>query len=307
MDWITRGYRRAMLALTGRTAVKRLSLRYGRKLAGRFVAAETSEGALDVVEKLKAKGIEATLDRLGEEVGSLEEARSSRDEYLRLLRAIADRRLGAHVSVKPTQMGLALDSEACYANLRGIAAAAREAGAFMRVDMEGSAYTQPTLDLVRRLHAEGWTNTGAVVQVCLRRTARDAEELARENVPLRIVKGAYKEPAAIAFRKSGEIVERFRETVRSCLEAGARVAVASHDDRIIEWVKSYAAASGIGRDAFEFQMLYGLRASEQERLAREGYRVRCYVPYGTEWYPYYTRRLAEKPSHLWLVVRNFWR
>jgi proline dehydrogenase len=307
MDLWIRAYRRAMLGLTGSAVVKRLSLRYGRTLAARFVAGRTYEEALAVVAKLSAKGIAATLDHLGESVGSLEEAAASRDEYLRLLRAIGERRLEAHVSVKPTQMGLGIDPEACCANMRAIAAAARDAGTFMRVDMEGSAYTEATLALVRRLHAEGWDQTGAVLQACLRRTATDARKLLEDKIRMRIVKGAYREPEAISFCKSGEIAESFREVVRSLLDAGFETAIATHDDRLIRWVKAYADSRGIGREAFEFQMLYGLRANEQERLAREGYRVRCYVPYGTEWYPYYTRRLAERPSHLGLVIRNGFR
>ncbi|MBB6735622.1 proline dehydrogenase family protein [Cohnella zeiphila] len=307
MDLWIRGYRRAMLGLAARDTVKRLSLRYGSRLAGRFVAAPTREGALDAVLKLKAKGIAATMDYLGESVGNWEEAAGSRDEILRLLQAISDRGLDAHVSVKPTQLGLGLDPEACCDNLRMIAAAAREAGTFLRIDMESSAYTQATLDLVRRLRAEGLDQVGAVVQACLRRSAGDADKLMEEKIRMRIVKGAYREPEDIAYQKNGEIIDSYRTIVGKLLDAGFETAVATHDDRLIRWVRTYAESHGIGRDSFEFQMLYGLRTAEQEKLAREGYRVRCYVPYGTEWYPYYTRRLAERPSHLWLVVRNFWK
>ncbi|MFC3802498.1 proline dehydrogenase family protein [Cohnella sp. GCM10012308] len=300
-------YRKAMTALAGNRTVKRLTLRFGRKLAGRFVASDHLQGALREVAALNRLGIMATLDALGEGIGSLVEARAYRDEYLKLLDAIADSGVRANVSLKPTQMGLSLDAGACCRNIREIVVRAREYGNFVRVDMENSPYTQATIDMTVRLHREGLSNVGTVLQAYLKRSEGDARDLMDAGVPLRLVKGAYREPAAIAFQETAEIRARFRSIVQLHLDRGVYTAVASHDNAIISWVKAYADENGISRDKFEFQMLYGLRMSEQARLAKEGYRVRCYVPYGTMWYPYYTRRLAEKPGNLWLVVKNMLR
>ncbi|MDI4647182.1 proline dehydrogenase family protein [Cohnella hashimotonis] len=300
-------YRKTMTAVTGNRAVKRLTLRFGRRLAGRFVASDHLQGALREVAALNRQGIMATLDALGEGIGSTDEALAYRDEYLKLLDAIADSGVRANVSLKPTQMGLALDADACFRNIRDIVARAREYGNFVRIDMENSPYTQATIDMTVRLHREGLTNVGTVLQAYLKRTEGDARDLMGAGVSLRLVKGAYREPAAIAFQHKSEIVASFKRIVQLHLDRGIYTAVASHDDAIISWVKDYTLHHGIPKERFEFQMLYGLRMSEQARLAREGYRVRCYVPYGTMWYPYYTRRLAEKPGNLWLVVRHMLR
>lgn len=297
-------YRKTLLTVAGNPLVRRLSVKYGKKLARRFIAGDTLQSALAEVEALNRKGIMATLDHLGEGIKHLGEAGGYRDEYIRLIEAIAASRVDSNVSLKPTQMGLALNRTACYANIRAVVAKAREKDNFVRLDMEDSPYTQATLDIVRKLHAEGLTNSGTVIQAYLRRSERDASELLREGIRLRLVKGAYKEPARIAYRKTSDIAEQLRKLIRLSLDSGVYTAVATHDDRMIRWTKAYAEQRGISRNAFEFQMLYGLRMGEQERLAREGYRVRCYVPYGSMWYPYYTRRLAEKPGNLWLVVRN---
>jgi proline dehydrogenase len=173
--------------------------------------------------------------------------------------------------------------------------------------MEDSPFTQATLDIVRRLHSEGLHNTGTVLQAYLHRTEEDTRDMIREGIRLRLVKGAYKEPGSVAYQNASEVIHQFKTMIRNHLDQGVYTAVASHDDHIINWTKQYAKDRGISPDAFEFQMLYGLRMSEQERLAKEGYRIRCYVPYGTMWYPYYTRRLAEKPANLWMVVKNMFR
>lgn len=300
-------YRSAVLRLAGSRAVAGFAAKRGRKLADRFIAGESREEALGVAEALNRKGIRVTLDHLGESVQKLEEADAYRDEYVQLIRGIADRSLSAYVSLKPTQMGLALDADAAYRNIRAVVAAAAETGCFVRLDMENSPYTQATFDLVRQLHADGLTNVGTVLQAYLYRSAKDADRLARENIRLRLVKGAYDEPGTIAYRKQEDIIANLRRIAGSLLLRGQYVAIGSHDDRILNWVRSFASSQGIGRDAYEFQMLYGLRMAEQERLAREGYRVRCYVPYGSMWYPYFTRRLAEKPANLWMVVKNGWK
>lgn len=296
-----------LLSVAGRRSVERLAVKYGKKPASRFVAGERREEALAAVAALNEKGIMATLDHLGEGVRRLEEAAGYRDEYVRLVRDIADSGVDANVSLKPTQMGLALDAEACYGHIRTVVAAAKKSGGFVRVDMENSPYTQATIDIVRRLHAEGLTNVGTVLQAYLFRTAKDASDLTNENIRLRLVKGAYQEPSFIAYRRPADVADNLRQIAGTLMIQGAYVAVGSHDDRIIDWVRSFADANGIAPSAFEFQMLYGLRMGHQEKLASEGYRVRCYVPYGVMWYPYFTRRLAEKPSNLWMVVKNAFR
>jgi len=300
-------YRKTMLAIAGNPTVKKLSLKYGRRLAGRFVASDHLQGALQEVASLNRLGISATIDALGEGIRHLDEARTYRDEYLKLLDAIADTGVNANVSLKPTQMGLALDADACYHHIQAIVSRAQERGNFVRIDMEDSSCTQATIDMTIRLHREGLTNVGTVLQAYLHRTEGDATDLLDRQIRLRLVKGAYREPANIAFQRKEEIIANFRKIIRLHLDRGAYTAIASHDEAIVGWVKQYAREHGIPKDQFEFQMLYGLRMKDQARLAKEGYRVRCYVPYGTMWYPYYTRRLAEKPANLWLVVRHLLR
>ncbi|CAI6078582.1 proline dehydrogenase family protein [Cohnella sp. JJ-181] len=300
-------YRKTMLAIAGSPAVKKLSLKYGRRLAGRFIASDHLQGALREVASLNRMGVMATLDALGESIRHPEEAKTYRDEYLKLLDAIADSGVRANVSLKPTQMGLALDAEACYHHIREIVVRAGKYGNFVRIDMEDSSYTQATIHIAVRLHREGLKNAGTVLQAYLRRSEGDARDLIEKGVPLRLVKGAYREPADIAFQRKEETLASFKKLVRMHLDLGVYTAVASHDDAVVGWVKEYAREHGIPKDRFEFQMLYGLRTAYQARLAKEGYRVRCYVPYGTMWYPYYTRRLAEKPANLWLVVKHLLR
>ncbi|TNJ63698.1 proline dehydrogenase [Paenibacillus hemerocallicola] len=297
-------YRKTLLTVAGNKIVRTLSIKYGKRLASRFISSDTLQGALAEVEALNRKGIMATLDHLGEGIKHLGEAKGYRDEYIRLIEAIARSKVHSNVSLKPTQMGLALNRRACYDNIRAVAAKAQENGNFVRLDMEDSPYTQATIDIVRRLHAEGMTNTGTVIQAYLYRSGQDVAELIRGRVRLRLVKGAYKEPVSIAYRKTSDVSDNFKKLIAMTLDSGLYTAIGSHDDRIIAYTKAYAEERNIPKKAFEFQMLYGLRMNEQERLAREGYRVRCYVPYGSMWYPYYTRRLAEKPANLWLVLKN---
>ncbi|QAY68497.1 proline dehydrogenase [Paenibacillus protaetiae] len=297
-------YRKALLTISGNAIVEKLSKKYGKRLAGKFIAGDTLEQALDETAALNEKGILVTLDHLGEGISHLDEAAGYREEYIRMLDGIARRGVQSHVSLKPTQMGMALDTEACYRNVRAVAAKAKESKNFVRLDMENTPYTQATIDLVLRLHQDGLTNAGTVLQAYLHRSVKDAEEMIRKRVKLRLVKGAYKETTEHAIQSKAGVIDNFKTMIRMHLDKGYYTAIASHDDAIIEWVKQYAADNRIPKDAFEFQMLYGLRMSDQERLAQEGYRIRCYVPYGTMWYPYYTRRLAEKPANLMLVLRH---
>lgn len=277
------------------------------KLAAKFIAGSSLEEALDEIERLNGNGIMVTLDHLGEGIKQISEAASYREEYVRLINGIARRKVNSNVSLKPTQMGLALDPEACYSNIRDIVAEAKQHNNFVRIDMEDSPYTQATIDIVLRLHGEGLTNVGTVIQAYLLRSREDVKQLIKAGVSLRLVKGAYKEPASVAYQQMSEVIDNFKTLIQMHLDQGVYTAIASHDDRIINWVKEYAHKSGIKASAFEFQMLYGLRMNDQAQLAREGYRIRCYMPYGSMWYPYYTRRLAEKPANLWMVVKNMFK
>lgn len=300
-------YRKVVLTVSGNRLVKWLSLRYGKKLAGRFIAGDTLEEALDEIERLNGKGILVTLDHLGEGITSLTEASAYRAEYIRLVEGIANRGVQSNVSLKPTQMGLALDPQAAYENIRAVVRAAQKHGNFVRLDMEDSPFTQATIDMTLRLHKEGLTNVGTVIQAYLYRSEEDVRMLTKEGVKLRLVKGAYKEPGTIAYQKKQEIIGNYKNLIKLQLDQGAYTAVATHDNNIIDWVKVFAEQNRIKKDAFEFQMLYGLRMKDQARLAQDGYRIRCYLPYGTMWYPYFTRRIAEKPANLMMVLRNMFK
>ncbi|WP_042166224.1 proline dehydrogenase family protein [Paenibacillus gorillae] len=297
-------YRKVMLTVSGSKPVKRLTLKYGRRLARKFIAGERLEDALHQIEVLNDRGIMVTLDHLGEGITHLDEAEGYRDEYIRLVDGIAERKVNANVSLKPTQMGMAIDSEACYRNISTVVRQAAGHRIFVRIDMEDSPFTQRTMDLVTRLHGDGLTNVGTVVQAYLFRTMDDVRTLAKAGVKLRLVKGAYKEPASIAYQRKSDVISSFKRIIRFHLDQGIYTAIATHDDTIINWVKEYARRNRLPKSAFEFQMLYGLRSNEQASLAKQGYRIRCYMPYGTMWYPYYTRRLAEKPANLMLVLKN---
>jgi len=304
MDIGTELYRKTLLTIAGNRLVEHWSLKYGKKLASKFIAGDTLAEALSQIETLNQKGIMATLDHLGEGIRHLDEAAGYREEYVRLVRGIADRGVNSNVSLKPTQMGLALDPETCYTNIRAVVAEAAKHGNFVRIDMEDTPFTQATIDMVRRLHAEGLTNVGTVIQAYLYRSLNDVEAMIQEDIRLRLVKGAYKESSTVAYQNASDVIANFKNMIQMHLDQGVYTAVASHDDTMINWVKSYVQQKGISKDAFEFQMLYGLRMSEQAKLAQEGYRIRCYVPYGVMWYPYYTRRLAEKPANLMMVLKN---
>ncbi|MFC7678993.1 proline dehydrogenase family protein [Paenibacillus sp. GCM10028914] len=300
-------YRKVLLTVSGSRLVERLTLKYGKKMARKFIAGDTLEQALEETKRLNQLGIMVTLDHLGEGITSLDEATGYKNQYINLLEGISGHRVNANVSLKPTQMGLSLEQEACYANVRSVAARAKELGNFVRLDMEDSTFTQATIDMTLRLHAEGMSNVGTVLQAYLFRTDNDVKALMKAGVNLRLVKGAYKEPATIASQRMSDIIIRYKKMIQRHLDQGKYTAIASHDDRIINWVKEYAARHRIPKDAFEFQMLYGLRMNDQAELAREGYRIRCYTPYGMMWYPYYTRRLAEKPANLMMVVKNMFK
>jgi proline dehydrogenase len=272
-------------------------------LAYRFVAGDHLDDAVRVVTAVNRRGWSASLDHLGENVTEEKAARAATEDYLAAFERIALERLNANVSVKLTQLGLDISPELCQELLTRVLQRAQQLDNFVRIDMEGSAYTQRTLDLVLGLH-ERYPNCGVVLQSYLFRTADDIARANAAKVRVRLVKGAYKEPPDVAFAKKADVDAKFEAGMQQLLLNGVYPAIATHDDRLIEATKQFAREREIPKDRFEFQMLYGIRRDLQDRLLREGYRVRIYVPYGTEWYPYLMRRLAERPANLLFIVRS---
>jgi proline dehydrogenase len=277
-----------------------------RRLARRFVAGETLDDAIAATRSLNARHIGVSLDHLGENVADAREAETAASDYIKILDRIHAEGLDANISVKLTALGLDIGQELAQANLARVLQRAQEHGIFVRVDMEGSDYTQRTLDLVTALHRE-YRNVGTVLQAMLYRTPRDLERLVERRIRVRLAKGAYMEPQSLAYPKKPDVDEAYLHLMRRLLEFGAYPAIATHDEALIEEAKRFAAEKGIARARFEFQLLYGIRRDLQERLARRGYNVRVYVPYGTQWYPYLTRRMAERPANLVFVASNMLR
>ncbi len=275
-------------------------------LARRFIAGEKIEDAVRVIKNLNRNGMTATLDILGENVKSEQEATRKADNYIQALETIDREKLSSHASLKLTQMGMDVSDGFCYDNVSRILERASSLKNFVRVDMEGSNYTGRTLDLVYRWH-ERFPNMGTVIQSMLFRSLEDIKELNRRKIRVRLCKGAYKEPKEIAYRDRRDINENFVTLMQLLLTEGDYPAIATHDEKLIEATKEFAQQEGIGKDQFEFQMLYGIRRGLQLRLAREGYNVRVYVPYGTHWLPYYLRRLREKRENLLFFISNFFK
>ncbi len=279
-----------------------------RRMARRFVAGETLVDAIDAIRATNAAGMLATLDFLGEHVSNQAEASANADEYIRALQAIQQAGVDANISIKLTAMGLAVDDEFCYENVRRIVEAAAQRGNFVRIDMEDSPVTDRTLAIYRQLRAE-FANVGVVIQAYLYRSEEDVRSLmAQDMAHLRLCKGAYDEPPAVAFQKKAEVDQSMTRLIQLMLEGQAQFpgtypAIASHDHMVINWVKAYAHLHQIAADRFEFQMLYGIRRDLQQKLADQGYRMRLYIPYGTRWYPYFMRRLAERPANLLFFAR----
>ncbi len=270
-----------------------------KKFAARFVAGETVDRALDAVVALNAKGIRASLDLLGESVSNEDEARDTGRQYVHLLDRIAERKLDANVSVKLTALGQDVSEDVCVEVIHGVLQRARDHGSFVRLDMESSAYTERTLALFYdRLYPTYPENVGIVLQSYLYRTQADAERAAQERCRVRICKGAYKEPPSVAFPDKKDVDASFVRCMHTLMRDGNYPGLATHDEALIVEAKRFAKAEGIGPERFEFQMLYGVRRDLQEQLVREGWNVRVYVPFGTQWYPYLMRRLAERPANL---------
>lgn len=274
-----------------------------RAFARRFVAGETADDALRAVRGVNGRGLSATLDLLGEGVASATEARGARDQVVGLIDRIVADGVDANVSIKLTQLGLDVDLAVCRENVTAILERAGRDRVFVRVDMEGSPYTERTVQLFRdHLYPRFGDLVGAVVQSALRRSERDVEELIRMGARVRLVKGAYAEPEQIAFPAKRDVDAAFGRLAMRLLDAGTYPAFATHDDKLVAVVKRHATETGRGPERFEFQMLYGVRRDLQERLRAEGYRVRVYIPFGTHWYPYLMRRLAERPANIAFIT-----
>ena len=279
--------------------------RMAKGFASRFVAGETLDTALEAVKQLNGKGITATLDLLGESVRNEGEARESARAYIEMLDRIQKQHLDANVSVKLTAMGLDISEDLCVANMQNILDRAREHQSFVRLDMESSEYTQKTLDLFyERLYPSYRGNVGIVLQSYLYRTSSDVEEANKASARVRLCKGAYKEPAAVAYPEKKDVDESYLRCMRSLLTNGHYPGIATHDEAIVRETKRFARENDIKTDQFEFQMLYGVRRDLQDKLIAEGFRLRVYVPFGTQWYPYLMRRLAERPANVAFITGN---
>jgi proline dehydrogenase len=278
---------------------------FARRMASRFVAGETLDTAVEAVRALNARRISASLDLLGESVTSEAEAAAAAEVAVRMLERIAADRLEANISVKLTQFGLDLGEATCVANTGRVLRRARELDVFVRIDMESSEYTQRTLDIVeQQLYPEFPRHVGVVIQSYLYRSAADVERLIGLGMRVRLCKGAYKEPPSVAFPLKGDVDRGYGQLMEQLIERGNYAGIATHDEALIERCKRFVAARGIEKDGFEFQMLYGVRRDLQEQLVKEGYRMRVYVPFGTQWYPYLMRRLAERPANIAFILGN---
>ncbi len=278
---------------------------FARKMASRFVAGETIDSALDAVAALNAKGISASLDLLGESVANEQEARNTGRQYLELLDKIQARKLNANVSVKLTALGQDISDPLGVEVVRQVLARAKQYESFVRLDMESSAYTDRTLDTFeRQLYPDFRDNVGVVLQSSLRRTLGDVDRCNRLQCRVRICKGAYLEPPDVAFPDKADVDKNYVAAMHRLMEHGRYPGIATHDEQIIAEAQRFAKEKGIVADRFEFQMLYGVRRDLQERIVADGYRMRVYVPFGTQWYPYLMRRLAERPANLAFMTGN---
>ena len=275
-------------------------------LAKRFIAGETKEDAVKAVRDLNALGIRTSLDILGENVTSEEMARDLANTYIDVLKTIDNENIKANVSVKLTQMGLDISNDFCFDNVSRIIETARDRGNFVRIDMEGSAYTQRTLDLVYRW-ADKYDNIGTVIQSMLYRSAGDVAQLISRGIRVRLCKGAYKEPDSVAFQEKDKVNENYVTLMKMLLDSGNFHSIATHDNAMIEATKKHALDKGIEKDKFEFQMLYGINRSGQVKLAQEGYGMLVYVPFGTHWFPYYYRRLRERKENVLFILKHLFK
>lgn len=294
--------------LAGSPTIGRLASRYGMRrptsFARRFIAGETTSEAIEAARRLQARGRLITLDHLGESVDGSVAATAAVEDYLTIIQEIEAAGVERNLSLKLTQLGLDVDRDLCQANLRRILDLARAGDFFIRIDMESSAHVGPTLDLFEAIWRAGYRNVGLVLQSYLRRSRDDLERLNRLGVRIRLVKGAYSEPPEVAYHDKAEVDAAFVEMTARLLSDGTYPAIATHDPAILTSTRAYARAHDIPPDRFEFQMLYGVRRDLQAGLIRAGFRLRVYVPFGTQWFPYFMRRLGERPANLMFVLRS---
>ena len=305
--------RAALISLSESRSLRALAEKssLGQRISGRFVAGTQIEDALRTTAALNQAGLTVSIDNLGENVSTAEEAHQSAELYGRLLSEISARGLNANVSLKLTHMGIDVDPQLARDHVTTLVAKAASMAPknFVRVDMEGSAYTQRTLDLVYDLHRqpENQGCIGAVIQSYMRRSEDDVAKLVSDGIRIRLCKGAYKEPSELAYQEKSEVDANYLKLMKVLLKSGVYHGLATHDEKIIREAQAFATRERVPRDSFEFQMLYGIRRDLQRSLVREGWRMRVYVPFGTEWYPYLMRRLAERPANLAFVARNLFR
>lgn len=279
--------------------------RLAKHFASRFVAGESITTALAAAQELKAKGITTSLDLLGESVHKPTEAQQARDMYVAILRGMQEAGVEVNASVKLTQMGLDIDPALCERNMRTILDVARETGAFVRLDMEGSDYTDTTLDFFeQRLFPEYGQHVGVVLQTALKRTTADVERMIALGARVRLCKGAYLEPPSIAYEDKADVDAQFVRLMEALVSRGNYPGIATHDEAMLTATREFVAREGIPADRFEFQMLYGVRRDLQEQLVEDGFRMRVYIPFGTQWYPYLMRRLAERPANIAFILGN---
>ncbi|HEX6503356.1 MAG TPA: proline dehydrogenase family protein [Terriglobales bacterium] len=281
----------------------------GRRVSTRFVAGTEIEDVLRATKLINQNNATVSIDNLGENVTNAEEARASARLYHGLLDAISSRGLQANISLKLTHMGLDVDEALAHELVSGLVAKAASLKSFVRVDMEGSPYTQRTLDFVHQLHRTPGNQgaVGTVIQSYLYRSEKDVNDLLAAGIRIRLCKGAYKEPADIAFQKKSDVDANYIKLMKTLMTSGIYHGLATHDERIINEAKAFATREKISPDAFEFQMLHGIRRDLQQQLVRQGWRMRVYIPFGTEWYPYFMRRLAERPANVFFIARNLFR
>ncbi len=300
--------RSLLLYLSERETPKHLlsRSRIGRRMAGRFIAGDFLEDAVRTVRHLNGDGFEATLDHLGEAVTESEAAEHAAQDYIELIDCIARESLRSTVSIKLTQLGLAINEDLAFRLLRSLAGRAGQCRTFVRIDMESSNYVEATLRLFRNLDVPRDT-VGVVIQSYLHRSEKDIEELLKTGARIRLVKGAYKEPAGAALQRKADVDRNFVRLMQAMLASDSYHAIATHDPAMITATRDFARERSLDPSRFEFQMLYGIRRDLQRQLLRQGYRVRLYVPYGREWYPYFMRRLAERPANVFFLLRNLFR
>ena len=294
--------------VAGSSSLKTLASRYGmrgpRSFARRFIAGETVEEAIAAARIIEASGLQQTLDLLGESVASMAEADAATRAYLDVLDKIVASGVGRNISLKLTQLGLSIDRATCVDNLRRILDVAQQHDFFVRIDMENSPFTQVTLDVFETMWQQGYRNVGVVLQSCLSRSVSDVKRMNELGARVRIVKGAYKEPRAVAYQEKTQVDAAFLVITKLLLAGGTYPAIATHDPAMIAAARAFATQHGIAHDRFEFQMLYGIRRDLQAALSSEGYNVRVYIPFGREWFPYFMRRLGERPANIGFVMRG---